>query len=47
MKRNWASKARNDGLGAILSTSFIVPSDGTEAKSLFEAQSGYLYNALQ
>ena len=47
VKRNWCSNPRNDGIGALLSASYIVPTDGTEAKSLFDAQSGYFYNALQ
>ena len=47
VKRNWMSNAANDGIEAILLTSYEVPETKTEARQLFDSMNKYFYNALQ
>ena len=46
-KRNWHSNAANDGIKHLMNNNYIVPPDGTLAKTLFEDQNQYFYNVLQ
>lgn len=48
VKQNWMSNAANDGIEAILATSYEVPEMKTEAPQLFDSMNKkYFYNALQ
>ena len=46
MKRNWASNFAADDVIEVIDQSYVVPSEGTEARSLYNAKNRYVYNVF-
>ena len=46
VKRNWTSNFAADGVIDIVQPGYMIPVDGTEAKSLFDAKNRYVYNVF-
>ncbi len=45
-KRNWRTEAASDGIKHLLEAQYMIPSPGTQAYNLYEAQNTYLYNVF-